>query len=156
MALNWRNNQRNVFVSNRGKNMRVRPVNFGRGPIFEHVPREQILWDTAYPIGDAPMVCREFRLQWSDVNHIAHSTAVDTGWIKPHIEDIRGQEGLEGASANIYQSVATIAYTGTRSITEWGIFTTSTGGSLFSRKTFAAKSVVNGDSIAFTWNLTLG
>ena len=62
----------------------------------------------------------------------------------------------EGASANIYQSVATIAYTGTRSITEWGIFTTSTGGSLFSRKTFAAKSVVNGDSIAFTWNLTLG
>jgi hypothetical protein len=62
----------------------------------------------------------------------------------------------EGASANIYKSVATVNYTGTRSITEWGIFTTSTGGTLFSRKTFAAKSVANGDSIQFTWNLTLG
>lgn len=62
----------------------------------------------------------------------------------------------EGASPNIYQSVATINYTGTRSITEWGIFTTSTAGTLFSRKTFAAKPVTNGDSIVFTWNLTLG
>lgn len=62
----------------------------------------------------------------------------------------------EGASANIYRSVGTINYTGTRSITEWGIFTTSTGGSMVSRKTFTAKSVVNGHSIQFTWDLTIG
>ena len=61
----------------------------------------------------------------------------------------------EGSSANIYQSVATISYTGTRSITEWGIFTTSTAGTMYSRKTFGAKSVINGDSITFTWNLTI-
>jgi hypothetical protein len=62
----------------------------------------------------------------------------------------------EGSGANVYRSVATINYTGTRSITEWGIFTTSTGGSMVSRKTFTAKSVTSGDAIQFTWDLTVG
>jgi hypothetical protein len=62
----------------------------------------------------------------------------------------------EGGSANIYKSVATISYTGSQSVTEWGIFTTSTSGTLISRKTFSAKSVGNGDSIEFTWQLTIG
>lgn len=61
----------------------------------------------------------------------------------------------EGASSNIYRSVGTISYTGTRSITEWGIFSTSTSGTMFARKTFAAKSVVSGDAIQFTWDLTV-
>lgn len=62
----------------------------------------------------------------------------------------------EGAAANVYRSVATITYTGTRSVTEWGIFTTSTSGSLVSRKTFGAKAVVNLDTITYTWDLTVG
>ena len=65
-----------------------------------------------------------------------------------------GTQG-EGASANIYQSVGTISYTATRAITEHGIFTQSSGGTLVDRHVFSAINVVNGDSIQFTYELTV-
>lgn len=64
-----------------------------------------------------------------------------------------GTQG-EGASANIYQSVGTISYTDTRAITEHGIFTQSSGGTLGDRSVFSAVNVTNGDSIQFTYQLT--
>lgn len=85
----------------------------------------------------------------------AGNTNLETGIYTP----VTGTR-TEGASANIYRSVATVSYTGTRSVTEWGIFTSSAtvaaGAVLISRKTFAALSVINGDSIQFTWDLTVG
>lgn len=61
----------------------------------------------------------------------------------------------EGASANIYKSVGTIAYTTTKAITEHGVFSQSTGATLVDRSVFSAINVVNGDSIEFTYQLTL-
>ncbi len=61
----------------------------------------------------------------------------------------------EGASANIYKSVGTIAYTTTKAITEHGLFNASTGVTLMDRTVFSAINVVNGDSIEFTYELTL-
>jgi hypothetical protein len=58
-------------------------------------------------------------------------------------------------SANIYRSVATIAYTGTLAVTEWGLFSAASAGTLWDRRVFAAINVVNGDSIQFTYNLTI-
>lgn len=58
-------------------------------------------------------------------------------------------------SVNIYRSVATISFSGTFAITEHGIFTASTSGTMFDRSVFAAINVANGDSIQFTWELTL-
>lgn len=58
-------------------------------------------------------------------------------------------------SANVYRSVATISYTGTLAITEHGLFTASTSGTLWDRSLFSAINVVNGDSIQFTYDLTL-
>lgn len=60
----------------------------------------------------------------------------------------------EGASANIYRSVGTIAYTTTKAITEHGLFSQSTGTTLMDRTVFTAVNVVNGDSIQFTYELT--
>jgi hypothetical protein len=60
----------------------------------------------------------------------------------------------EGASANIYRSVGTIAYTTSKAITEHGLFNASTGVTLMDRSEFAAINVVNGDSIQFTYELT--
>jgi hypothetical protein len=57
-------------------------------------------------------------------------------------------------STNIYQSQATVSFTGTLAITEWGLFSASSGGTLWDRKTFTAINVVNGDSIQFTYQLT--
>ena len=60
----------------------------------------------------------------------------------------------EGASANIYQSVGTIAYTSPKAITEHGLFNASTGVTLMDRHVFSAVNVVNGESIQFTYELT--
>lgn len=58
-------------------------------------------------------------------------------------------------SANVYRTVATISYTGTLAITEHGLFTASTSGTLWDRSLFSAINVVSGDSIQFTYDLTL-
>ena len=54
------------------------------------------------------------------------------------------------------RSVGTIAYISTLAITEWGLFNQAAqGGTLWDRKVFAAINVVNGDSIQFTYTLTI-
>jgi len=58
-------------------------------------------------------------------------------------------------TANQYRSVATISFTGTFAITEWGLFSAATVGTLWDRRVFAAINVVNGDSIQFTYTLTV-
>jgi len=61
----------------------------------------------------------------------------------------------EGAAANVYRSVGTIAYSGTFAIVEHGLFSASSAGTLLDRSVFSAINVVNGDSIQFTYDLTL-
>lgn len=61
----------------------------------------------------------------------------------------------EGASANIYSTVGTISYTTTKAITEHGVFNASTAGELLDRTVFSAINVTNGDSIQFTYQLTV-
>lgn len=62
---------------------------------------------------------------------------------------------VEGASANIYRTVATITYAGTFAITEHGILSASSGGVLLDRSVFSAINVISADSIQFTYELTL-
>lgn len=54
-----------------------------------------------------------------------------------------------------YQTVGTISFTSTLAITEWGLFSASTVGDMFDRATFTAINVVSGDSIQFTFLLTV-
>ncbi len=61
---------------------------------------------------------------------------------------------IEGASVNIYKSVATIPFTSSLSITEHGLFNASSGVTLMDRSVFTAIPVNNGDSIQFTYELT--
>jgi len=59
------------------------------------------------------------------------------------------------SAANAYRSVGTISYTTTKAITEHGLFNDATTGTLMDRTVFSAVNVVNGDSIAFTYTLTV-
>lgn len=61
---------------------------------------------------------------------------------------------LEGATANIYKTVATISLTGTHAIKEHGIFSASSGGTLMDRSVFSDINGDNGDSIEFTYEAT--
>lgn len=62
-----------------------------------------------------------------------------------------------GAVAKVYRSVGTITYAGALAITEHGLFSNATRGSgiLWDRSVFAAINVVSGDSIQFTYDLTI-
>lgn len=60
------------------------------------------------------------------------------------------------STAPTYTSVATISFTSTLAITEHGVFNASGGaGTCLDRSVFAAINVVNGDSIEFTYVLTI-
>lgn len=60
-------------------------------------------------------------------------------------------------AANQYKSVGTITYAGVLAITEWGLFNKASRGSdvMWDRRVFAAVNVVDTDSIAFSYTLTL-
>jgi hypothetical protein len=61
----------------------------------------------------------------------------------------------EGASANIYRSVGTVSFTASRAVTEHGLLSASSSGTLLDRSVFSAINVDNGDNIEFTYDLTL-
>jgi len=61
----------------------------------------------------------------------------------------------EGAAANIYSSVGTITYAGNTAVTEHGLFNDVSAGTLLDRHVFSAINVVSGDSIQFTYALTV-
>lgn len=58
-------------------------------------------------------------------------------------------------ASNQYRTVGTQSMTATRAVTEHGLLSASTAGVLFDRSVFAAINVVNGDSIQWTYTLTL-
>lgn len=59
------------------------------------------------------------------------------------------------SAATAYRSVGTISYTTTKAITEHGLFNDASAGTLMDRTVFSAVNVVNGDSIQFTYTLTV-
>lgn len=60
----------------------------------------------------------------------------------------------EGATANIYRTVATNALDGSAAVTEHGIFSASSSGVLLDRSVFSAINLVSGDSLQTTYDLT--
>jgi hypothetical protein len=59
-----------------------------------------------------------------------------------------------GGAANVFQSLATIAFTAAKAITEHGVFSSTTTGTLLDRSSFAVINVASNDSIQFTYQLT--
>ena len=63
--------------------------------MVEHIPRENILWDTNFLIQEAPVVVREYCYTWSQLRNFA---AQDDSWDKEAIEGIRGMGEPQGPS----------------------------------------------------------
>jgi hypothetical protein len=64
--------------------------------------------------------------------------------------------GTQSASvAKTYITVATITVNNTFAITEHGVFSAATSGTLMDRTVFAAKTLQSGDGIEFTYSLTI-
>lgn len=61
---------------------------------------------------------------------------------------------VEGATANVYKTVATITPGGSYAITEHGVFSAAANGTLMDRSVFSAINVTAADSIQFTYECT--
>lgn len=57
-------------------------------------------------------------------------------------------------TSDVYRSVGTVTYTSSLAITEHGLFSAATAGTLLDRTVFTAINVANGDKIEFTFNIT--
>lgn len=60
---------------------------------------------------------------------------------------------IEGAAADIFKTVATITYDDAYAITEHGVFSDTSGGTLMDRSVFSAINVANTDQIEFTYQI---
>lgn len=72
-------------------------------------------------------------------------------------DNTRATGSTTESAANIYRTVGTPAFDASEAITEHGIFSQAAtgGGTLLDRSVFSAINVVSGDSIQFTYDLTL-
>ena len=86
---------------------------------------------------------------------VGAEAATDTALGTPTAEARDTGTQIEGATANIYKSVATHTYGGSFAITEHGLFNAATAGTLMDRTKFAAVNVANGEKIEFTYQLTV-
>jgi len=86
---------------------------------------------------------------------VGAEAATDTALGTPTAEARDAGTQIEGATANIYKSVATHTYGGSFAITEHGLFNAATAGTLMDRTKFAAVNVANGEKIEFTYELTV-
>lgn len=88
----------------------------------------------------------------------AANTALHTELTTQYVSDVRPTgTTTEGASANIYRTVATLSPDsgGTINVTEHGIFSASTGGVLLDKTLFTAVPIVaSADSLQATYDLT--
>lgn len=93
--------------------------------------------------------------------------ALGTGSTAPASGDTALQTELSGGgysrvqgtltnSANVWQNQATFnPGNGTGAITEAGLFSASTSGTMFARQTFSAYNKAAGDTLIVTWTVTL-
>lgn len=95
-------------------------------------------------------------INWHEYGTGTTNEAVgQTALITPSgVARVSGTQSTPGAT-NIYRSQATTSFTGSLAITEHGIFSAVTSGTLFDRTLFAAINVISGDSIQGTYDLTL-
>lgn len=63
--------------------------------------------------------------------------------------------GAQSNASNVYQTVVTLSYGGVFAITEWGLFTAVSSGTMWDHRTFTAINCVAGDTIQFTYALTV-
>lgn len=143
----------------------------------ELIARKKVLVDGVYQYTDVRRVVKDKVVTTAFVNFIVAQLQTETsafGDFKYHdsgtgtnaenasdttlqtptgISRVAGTQ-VEGSSANIYKSVATITYDGTYSITEHMIFNASSSGTGMDRSKFGAISVVITNQIEYTFNIT--
>ena len=84
------------------------------------------------------------------------ATSTDSGLGTQAGPTTRATGTQSNPTTNQYRSLGTISYSGGLAITEWALFNQSAqGGTMWDRRVFGAINVISGDSIQFTYTLTV-
>lgn len=78
----------------------------------------------------------------------------DTALVTPY-GGARTSGSQDNSVSKRYRTVGTISFTSTLAIVEHGLFSASTVGTLWDRTVHGSVAVVNGDSITYTYDLTI-
>lgn len=70
-------------------------------------------------------------------------------------DSTRGVGTQVNSVAKTYSTVATLTFDSAAAVTEHGLFSAASGGTLWDRSVFAAVNVASGESIQFTYTLTI-
>lgn len=84
----------------------------------------------------------------------AGTAVVGNTTLNTEVSEARVAATLSQPSANVNRLVATQAYTGTKTVTNAGALTASSGGTLLVHGDFTGIAVDNGDSIQYTIDIT--
>lgn len=105
LALNWTVRKKQLFLPNSGRPRAVN-VELSRGPHFEQVPRENILWQADRDLQDSEYVIRQSWLTWGEISRMANRDLYgDLAWDEEAVEKIhrRNRPGT-GRSGALRQS----------------------------------------------------
>lgn len=103
--------------------------------------------------GGSATTLQNFKWHASGTSSTAESASDTT--LGTEIGEVRDEGTQTTAGAGTYQSVATHTYSSTYAVTEHGIFTAASGGTLLDRSVFTAINVVVATQIQFTYTLTI-
>lgn len=96
LALGW--DERTSYVMVPGQK-RAQEIMVKRGPVVEHIPGEDALWDRNYRAWDAPVFSRRSLMTWSDVVQRVNRG----GWDWDAAQDVKGKtiEGTDYVGHNV-------------------------------------------------------
>jgi hypothetical protein len=133
----------------------VHEYDLGDG-VVTHAGVRLLSQDTAVTAGTATLAAMKYHGTGTGTTA---ATATDTA-----LQTAIGTTATAGTNTNAdaspnatVTSVATVSYSGAYAVSEWGLFNSGTlaGATMFDHRVFAAINVVSGDSIQFTYTLTL-
>lgn len=134
---------------------RVEKHDLGSG-LVTHAGMRLLSQDTAISAGAATLNVMKYHGSGTGTTA---ATATDTA-----LQTAIGTTATAGTNTNAdaspnatVQAQGTVAYGAAAAVTEWGLFNQATlsGATMMDHRVFAAINVNNGDSIQFTWTLTL-
>jgi hypothetical protein len=92
---------------------------------------------------------------WHHSGTGATAAAIGDTTLQTPTADARATGTQSNPASGQYRTVATCSYAGSQTITEWGLFTATTSGTLWDRRTFTGIATDTSTSIEFTYTLTI-
>jgi hypothetical protein len=71
-------------------------------------------------------------------------------------DNTRATGSLTTNGSNVFRTIGTNTVDASASVTEWGLLSAASAGTLFDRQVFTALALANGDSFQTTYDLTIG